>query len=96
MAMQTVGLCGDATFDGRASSGGASRTLSPIWDVADSTGAPVAADDELRHAFAPFEGSLLAIINVTVLDVGADLTVSLTVENFLGMADNATVSIVRM
>ncbi|CAM9102892.1 unnamed protein product [Laminaria digitata] len=96
VAPQTVGRCGEVTFDGRASSGGASRTLSAIWDVADSTGAPVAADDALRDAFTPFNGSLLATINVTVLEVGAELTVSLTVENFLGMTDNATVSIVRM
>lgn len=96
MSMQTVGLCGEITFDGRASSGGASRTLSAIWDIADSTGTPIAADDALRDAFAPFDGSLLATINVTGLDVGAEITVSLTVESFLGMTDNATASIVRM
>lgn len=94
--MQTVGLCGDVTFDGRASSGGASRTLSAIWDVTDSTGTPIAADDALRAAFALFNGSLVAKMNVTVLAVGVGVTVTLTVENFLGMTDNATASIVRM
>ena len=96
MSMQMVGLCGEVTFDGRSSSGGASRTLSTTWDVADSTGTPVAADDGLRDALASFNGSLLATLNVTVLEVGAEFTVSLTVENFLGVKANATTSIVRM
>lgn len=94
--MQTVGLCGEVTFDGRASSGGASRTLSATWNVTDSMGTPLAAGDALWNAFIPFDGSLLATINVTVMDVGVELTVSLTVENFLGIADNATASIARM
>lgn len=96
MSMQTAGLCGEVTFDGRTSSGGASRALSAVWDIADSTGTPIAADDPLRDAFGPFNGSLLATINVTVLEVGVEVTVSLTVTNFLGMTDNATASIVRM
>ena len=95
ISMQTVGLCGEVTFDGRSSSGGASRALSASWDVLDSTGTPVAAGDALRDAFAPFNGSLLATLNVTVLEFGAEFTVSLTVENFLGATDNAVASIVR-
>ena len=94
--MQIVGLCGEVTFDGRASSGGASRALSASWDVADSMGNPLGAGDALLDAFAPFNGSLLATLNVTVLEVGVKLAVSLTVENFLGATDNATAFIVRM
>lgn len=86
--LQTAGLCGTMTFDGRTSSGGASRTLSSFWSVAP-------AEATVLEAFAPFNGSLLAALNVTALDVGTTYFVSLSVENFLGMSDRATSSVLR-
>ncbi|CAM9119700.1 unnamed protein product, partial [Laminaria digitata] len=95
VAPETVGLCGEVKFDARASSGGASRSLSAVWDVAAATGTPLAAVVALREAFAPFNGSLLATLNVTAMEVGAAFTVSLSVENFLGAKDETTTSVVR-
>lgn len=93
--MQTVGLCGDVKFDARASSGGASRSLSAVWDVSGAADTPVAAVVSLREAFAPFNGSLLATLNVTAVEVGEVFTVSLAVENFLGSKDETTTTVVR-
>lgn len=93
--MQAVGLCGEVKFDARASSGGASRSLSAVWDVAASSETPLAAVVAIREAFAPFNGSLLATVNATSLEVGAIFTVTLTVENFLGVKDETTTSVVR-
>lgn len=93
--MQTVGLCGEVKFDARASSGGASRSLSAVWDVAASAGTPLAAVVALREAFGPFNGSLLATLNATSLEVGASFTITLTVENFLGVKDETAASVVR-
>ena len=66
-----------------------------MWEVGAPTGTPLAAIAALREAFAPFNGSLLAELNATALEVGAVFTVTLTVENFLGVEDKTTKSVVR-
>lgn len=90
-----MGLCGEVKFDARASSGGASRSLSAAWDVAAAAETPSTAVVSLREAFAPFNGSLLATLNVSALEVGEVFTVSVTVENFLGATEKTTKSVVR-
>lgn len=83
-------------FDGRSSSGGASRAFATVWGVSSEDGTSSAAVESLRDALASFNGSLLVTLNVTKMEVDINFVVSLTVENFLGMADEATVPVVRM
>lgn len=93
--IQEVGLCGKITFDGRMSSGGASRELSCAWGISVDGGASAAALAAAHAAMEQFNGSLLATINVTALEVGVVFTVSLNVDNFLGKSDDTAASVVR-
>lgn len=93
--VQTVGLCGEAKFNGRTSSGGASRALSAVWGVSAEEGTSSSALDAVYSALAPFNGSLIATLNVTALEVGTVFTLSLSVENFFGATDEATASVTR-
>lgn len=90
---QEVGLCGDFTLDGRASSGSGSRTLSAVWNVSTAAGDSAVAAAE--HALAPFQGFLLATLNATALEIGLELSFTLTVSNFLGSMDENTVTVTR-
>lgn len=92
---QEVGLCGEVMFDGRMSSGGASRDLSPVWRISVDESTSTAALTAAYAAMKQFNGSLLATLNVTALEVGVKFTVSLEVDNFLGSSDGTTASVVR-
>lgn len=89
-----MGLCGEFTLDGRASSGSASRTLSGVWNVSAAAGgtAVVAVED----ALAPFQGSLLATLNATALEIGVEFSFTLVVSNFLGAMSETTATVTRM
>lgn len=94
--VQTVGRCGSFRLDGRVSSGGASRTLSALWSVsAAEEGSSFAALAAADASLAPFQGSLLAELNATALEVGVEFTFSLAVRNFLGSVDEATATLTR-
>lgn len=94
LVQQEVGLCGEFTLDGRASSGSDSRMLSSTWSV--STAAGQAALAAVEAALAPFQGFLLATLNATSLEIGFDFSFSLTVQSFLGATDEASVKVTRM
>lgn len=100
MIFQEVGLCGEFTLDGRASSGAASRTLSVTWDVSNTAGTgddePAVVTTAVETALVPFQGSLLATIDASVLEIGVGFTFTLTVGNFLGAVDQAVVTLTRM
>lgn len=91
---QEVGLCGEFTLDGRASSGSSSRTLSAVWNV--ETAAGGAALAAVEQALSPFQGLLLATLNTTALEIGSEFSFTLTVSNFLGAQDQTTVTVKRM
>ncbi|CAM9935318.1 unnamed protein product [Scytosiphon promiscuus] len=92
VAPQTVGLCGLLKLDGRASSGALSRSLSSFWNVS----APLITSASLNASLALFQGSLVAELNATSLEAGIEHTFTLTVENFLGDYDEATVKVTRI
>lgn len=91
---QEVGLCGEFTLDGRASSGSSSRTLSAVWNVSAAAGGPAVATVE--RALAPFHGLLLATLNATALEIGFEFSFTLTVSNFLGAVHETAVTVTRM
>lgn len=93
--LQAVGRCGTLRLDGRASSGGASRALSALWSVSADGSLSVGASATANASLAPYQGSLLAELNTTALEVGVEFSFSLGVENFLGNADEATVRVIR-
>lgn len=90
-----VGLCGELVLDGRTSSGGAARSLSAYWHVSTAHSASLGALSAAMSALASFNGSLLARLNVTALEVNVTFDFTLSVENFLGENDKTTVSVVR-
>lgn len=92
---QEVGLCGEFTLDGRASSGSASRTLSAVWNVS-SAAAGGSALAAVEHALGPFQGFLLATLNASTLEIGVEFSFTLTASNFLGAVDETTVTVIRM
>ena len=94
--MQEVGLCGEFTLDGRASSGAASRQLSASWIVSSTSAASGAAVSAVESALAPFQGYLLATLNATSLEIGAEFTFTLSVTNFLRGEDNTSTTLTRM
>lgn len=94
--LQEVGLCGEFTLDGRASSGAASRTLSASWYVLTTSTGHGAAVAAVESALAPFQGSLLATLNSTALEIGVEFTFTLSARNFLGGADKTSVTLTRM
>ena len=93
-----MGLCGEFTLDGRASSGAASRTLSAMWSVSTTsgTGDTATALAAVEHALAPYQGELLVTLNATVLEVGVGFSFTLSVENFLGARDETAATVTRM
>lgn len=93
--LQTVGRCGTLRLDGRASSGSASRTISASWNVSAAAGTNAGAAAAVRDALAPFQGSLLADINATALEVGVEFIFRLSVTNFFGNVDEATATVTR-
>ncbi|CAN0146388.1 unnamed protein product, partial [Pylaiella littoralis] len=97
IAPQEVGLCGEFTLDGRASSGAASRTLSATWNVSNiaATGS-ASAVAAFEDALAPFQGSLLATLDASALEFGVEFTLTLTTGNFLGAVDTTAVSLTRI
>lgn len=95
-AFQSVGLCGDFTLDGRASSGAASRSLSANWGVSPTAGTgDAAALAAVESALAPFQGALLATLDATALEIGVGFTFTLSVGNFLGATDEAAATATR-
>lgn len=82
-------------LDGRASSGAASRMLSASWNVSSTVGSSADALAAVDVALAPFQGSLLAELNATALEVGVEFTFRLSVENFLGSVDETTATVTR-
>eukprot|EP00903_Cladosiphon_okamuranus_P005952 g5878.t1 len=95
VAPQVVGRCGSFELDGRASSGGAARTLSAFWSVSAAEGSS-AALATANASLAPFQGFLLAELNATALEVGVQFTFSLAVQNFLENMDEAAVTVTRI
>eukprot|EP00903_Cladosiphon_okamuranus_P018201 g16743.t2 len=93
VAPQVVGLCGSLRLDGRTSSGAASRPLSTSWSVSTPASADVLS--VVKSSLASFDGSLLAELNATMLAIGVEFTFSLTVETFLGEADEAIANVTR-
>lgn len=77
------------------SSGGASRNLSSAWSISVDESTSTAALAAAYAAMKQFNGSLLATLNVTALEVDVTFTVSLDVENFLGTSDDTAASVVR-
>ncbi len=89
-----MGLCGEFTLDGRASTGAASRPLSTEWRVSSTTaGDNVTA--AVESALDPFQGSLLATLNATALEFGVAFTFTLAARNFLGGVDETAVIVTR-
>ena len=98
--LKEVGICGEFTLDGRASSGAASRTLSVEWRVSSTSAggdeATVAvAVAAVESALVPFQGSLLAALNASALEIGVEFTFTLVARNFLGGMDETAVSVTR-
>lgn len=92
-----MGLCGEFTLDGRTSSGAASRTLSVSWNVSNAaTFGNESAVARVEDALAPFQGSPLATLDASALEIGVEFTISLTARNFLDETDTAAVSLTRM
>eukprot|EP00903_Cladosiphon_okamuranus_P012876 g12026.t1 len=96
VAPQEVGLCGEFNLDGRASSGSSSRALSGEWHTSAATIAGGSALAAVEQALVPFQGSLLATLNATALEIGVEFSFTLAVSNFLGAADDTTVTVTRM
>lgn len=94
-SLQTVGRCGTLHLDGRASSGAASRTISASWNISAAVGAGANASTAAGDALAPFQGSLLAELNATALEVGVEFTFRLSLENFFGSTDEAIATVTR-
>ena len=92
---QAVGRCGSFRLDARASSGGAARSLSAFWSVSTAEGSSAAALAAANASLAPFQGSLLAELNATALEVGVEFTFSLAAQSFLGNADEAVATVTR-
>ncbi len=95
-----MGFCGEIILDSRASTGAASRTLSTEWRVSSTnTGGnatvAVAAVAAVESALAPFQGSLLATLNATALQIGVEFTFTIAARNFLGGVDETAVVVTR-
>ena len=94
---KVVGLCGKLTLDGRASSGTASRIPSATWSVSVFSDMDESAVlTTVESALAPFQGTLLATLDATALEIGVEFLFTLTVGNFFGAEDKATVAVTRM
>lgn len=90
---KTVGLCGTLTLDGRASSGALSRTMSASWNVSAASGANTSI---IEASLALFQGSMVAELDAAALEPGVEFTFALTVGNFLGDTNGATVAVTRV
>lgn len=90
-----MGLCGEVVLDGRASSGGFLQALSAAWTVSAAESVDSYAFGLTSKNLAEFNGSLVATLNATELEVGITYTFTLTVHNSFGSQDEASASIIR-
>lgn len=69
------------------------------WNVttaAAATRGSTSAVAAVEEALAPFQGSLLVTLDASVLEVGVEFTLTLTIGNFLGATDRVAASLTRM
>ena len=91
----SLGLCAPLTLDGSSSTGGGGRAMTYAWSVAglNTYGATSATNLQAAANGVPLNNLMLVVSNSTLLVADAVINVTLTVQNFMGAAAAASVTV---